>query len=288
VFIFFLFGLLVSCVNGPVPSGPWDAPYISPGINQSVLILKLIDGSSASPVPINITINGQTRMMYYNDEGRIIIPNGTNTIIATPPNKLFKRELEINANSEQIIILFELGNNSFKIKLLGRENMETVRQNVETVRLARIRAEEMQRLDEEEDRRRIRAELQKKAYPGINEAVGRAGQTLIIALPIRSIVAVLNITARDMDMSVFIAEDIEYQLINSRKFTIVERNNLDLILAEQRFQMSGEVSDESAVSIGKMLGANIILTGTVTEVDTTRRLTIRAINVETGEVRLIR
>jgi len=43
---------------------------------------------------------------------------------------------------------------------------------------------------------------------------------------------------------------------------VVDRQQLDLIRAELNFQMSGEVSDESAQSIGQMLGVQSIMSGT--------------------------
>jgi hypothetical protein len=48
--------------------------------------------------------------------------------------------------------------------------------------------------------------------------------------------------------------------------------------------LSGDVSDESAQSIGKMLGAQYIVTGTLTNMDTYQRFRIRIINVETGAI----
>jgi hypothetical protein len=54
-------------------------------------------------------------------------------------------------------------------------------------------------------------------------------------------------------MSAYVAEELEYQLVKSGKFTIVDRNRLDTIRAEQNFQMSGDVSDESAVRTGEIV-----------------------------------
>jgi hypothetical protein len=48
--------------------------------------------------------------------------------------------------------------------------------------------------------------------------------------------------------------------------------------------MSGEVSDASAVSIGQMLGANIVLTGSISGVGASQRLSISALDVRTGEI----
>ncbi|MDR1618408.1 MAG: CsgG/HfaB family protein, partial [Treponema sp.] len=53
---------------------------------------------------------------------------------------------------------------------------------------------------------------------------------------------------------------------------------------EQQFQISGEVDDNSAVSIGNMLGANIVITGTIGGTESTRRLRMKALDVKTAEI----
>jgi hypothetical protein len=163
---------------------------------------------------------------------------------------------------------------------------ERQRQQAERERRARMEREEYEKIVYAEEREQIRKRLLERlkiAYPGIEGAVGKAGQELINALPKRSTVAVINIRSRDGGMSDYIATDLQNQLLKSG-FTVVEREVLDTILAEQNFQMSGLVDDNSAVSIGKMLAAHIILTGAVIETGAIRRLSIRALNVETGRV----
>ena len=48
--------------------------------------------------------------------------------------------------------------------------------------------------------------------------------------------------------------------------------------------MSGDVSDESAQAIGKLLGAQAIVSGTLTNMGTYHRFRIRVISVETGRI----
>jgi hypothetical protein len=50
----------------------------------------------------------------------------------------------------------------------------------------------------------------------------------------------------------------------NRKVTIIERKSLDLIRKEMNLQLSGDVSDDSAQAIGKQLGAQAIVTGSLT------------------------
>jgi TolB-like protein len=118
----------------------------------------------------------------------------------------------------------------------------------------------------------------------MESAINKACDTLIAELPRRSTVAVLSVSARDRDMASFTVDEIEFQLVDSREFNMVDRKTLDSIRSEQNFQMSGEVSDASAVSIGNMLGANIVITGSITGTGNTQRLTVKALDVKTAEI----
>jgi hypothetical protein len=48
-----------------------------------------------------------------------------------------------------------------------------------------------------------------------------------------------------------------------RGMEVADRQNLEFVYKELNFQMSGEVSDEEVVSIGKFLGADMVITGSL-------------------------
>jgi formylglycine-generating enzyme required for sulfatase activity len=72
------------------------------------------------------------------------------------------------------------------------------------------------------------------------------------------------------------------KLVSARKLIVVDRSNLELIQEEMNFQLSGEVSDESAQAIGKKLGAQYIITGSFTGLGGTYRFRVYALNVESA------
>lgn len=80
-------------------------------------------------------------------------------------------------------------------------------------------------------------------------------------------------------------------LVNQGIFRVIERQQLEKVLAEQKLQMSGVIDNNSAVEIGKMLGADGIMVGSVTEYGRTiypkARLTVnvRVIEVKTGLIK---
>lgn len=54
-------------------------------------------------------------------------------------------------------------------------------------------------------------------------------------------------------------------LVNSGKVRVMERQQLQAVLQEQGLSLSGAVDDKTAVSVGKLLGCQLILTGAVTD-----------------------
>lgn len=97
------------------------------------------------------------------------------------------------------------------------------------------------------------------------------------------------------------ADELVTNLVNSGKFTVIERAQLDAVLAEQRLGASGAVTAATAANIGKILGVQLILTGSITQFSVERRsvgfrgiggsfanaeskLDVRLINTETAEI----
>jgi hypothetical protein len=125
---------------------------------------------------------------------------------------------------------------------------------------------------------------QARTVSSAEETVGRASEKFIDGLPEAAAIAVLNVAAGDKEMAAFVMGELEYRLVDANKFKIVDRKSLDTIRSEQNFQAAGDVSDESAVSMGKMLGATIVITGDISGSGSTRRLNLKALDVQTGEI----
>jgi len=129
-----------------------------------------------------------------------------------------------------------------------------------------------------------RSRVSRANATGIEKAIYTVSDDLINDLPDNSKIAVINISSNNRDTSALVVDELEFHLVSARKFTIVDRRTLDAIRVEQNFQMSGEVSDASAVSIGQLLGANIVITGSITGAGTNQRLSIRALDVNTAQI----
>jgi hypothetical protein len=97
-------------------------------------------------------------------------------------------------------------------------------------------------------------------------------------------IVILNIQSDHASLSEYIIDELIANAVNDKVFSVVDRAQLDQIRMELNFQLSGEVSDQSALEIGKFLGAQTIVTGTIGELADRHRMRIRALNVETAEV----
>jgi len=78
-----------------------------------------------------------------------------------------------------------------------------------------------------------------------------------------------------------VADDIASDFIR-KKISVVDRQSIKLIEAEQKLQMSGYVSDNDFISVGNAAGANTIVVIDITGTGAARRLQVKVLNVEKG------
>jgi curli biogenesis system outer membrane secretion channel CsgG len=94
-------------------------------------------------------------------------------------------------------------------------------------------------------------------------------------------------------------------LVKTGEFSVVERKELDKVLAEQRLGQSGAITPQTAPSVGKLLGVDLLVLGSISELGTKDRnvaggtnlfgakvnaktaraaVDIRLVNTTTGEI----
>lgn len=73
------------------------------------------------------------------------------------------------------------------------------------------------------------------------------------------------------------------QLVNLRRFKVIERTALDKVLQEQQLQVSGVVDDETAVKVGRVAGADAIVIAGVVQHGSGSKVNVRVIDTETSE-----
>ncbi|MDR0644292.1 MAG: CsgG/HfaB family protein [Treponema sp.] len=103
-------------------------------------------------------------------------------------------------------------------------------------------------------------------------------------IPLHSRLAVVGVTAVDPNEAAFYLNALTLHFVNSKKYTVVDRSDIDKVLVEQDFQMSGYVDDDAFVSIGKFIGATTVITGSISGTGSQKRLVVKAIDVLTSEI----
>ncbi|MCI0512427.1 VWA domain-containing protein [candidate division KSB1 bacterium] len=73
-------------------------------------------------------------------------------------------------------------------------------------------------------------------------------------------------------------------LIGAKKLTLIERSKLEQILKEHQLHLTGVIDDQTAIKIGKLIGANHLLYGTIFKVNTHLRLDASVCETETGKI----
>jgi hypothetical protein len=122
------------------------------------------------------------------------------------------------------------------------------------------------------------------AVDELDPAIREASDYLNTKIPQGRKTVFLNITSDYPDLSEYILSLLSENAVNDGVFSVVDRVQLDAIRTEMNFQLSGEVDDNSAQEIGKMLGAQTIVSGAVNKIGSLYRMQVKAIEVQTAGV----
>jgi hypothetical protein len=118
----------------------------------------------------------------------------------------------------------------------------------------------------------------------LDAAIREAASHMEARLPGGTEVALVSVASSSAQFSEYVIGRLEAAIVGSGKLVVVDRANLDKVRAERGFQLSGEVDDNSAKDIGKIVGAGAIVTGSFTNLGDVYSLTLKAINIETATV----
>lgn len=144
---------------------------------------------------------------------------------------------------------------------------------------------EQQKLADESKRR----EEDKKAVEGKNSRLPVGALTYdpsrVTQVGSRLAIAVLPFEAKGdaQKLDVSVTDKLVTQLVNLRRFKVMERTALEKVLKEQKLQVSGIVDEKTAVNVGKIAGADAIVIGDVNVVGGVAKVSARVIDTETSE-----
>jgi TolB-like protein len=179
---------------------------------------------------------------------------------------------------------------------VNRKQEEAVRQRkLEEEERAKREKEELEKKNRElEEQRRLveeakQAEQDKKAVDAGNTRLPVGALTYdpsrVTQVGSRLAIAVLPFEAKGdaQKLNVSVTDKLVTQLVNLRRFKVMERTALEKVLKEQKLQTSGIVDEKTAVNVGKIAGADAIIIGDVNVVGGFAKVSARVIDTETSE-----
>ncbi len=102
----------------------------------------------------------------------------------------------------------------------------------------------------------------------------------------RHTIAVLQLSANgitDMESDV-LTERLRSHLVNFKEYQVLDRDNMNSILEEQGFQLSGCTSSKCMVEVGQLLGVEFMLSGSVGKFGKIYTIDLREIDISSGEI----
>jgi TolB-like protein len=118
----------------------------------------------------------------------------------------------------------------------------------------------------------------------LDQAIAEAAIRIEERISSGSKIAPLNFNSPSDRLSSYVLDELTANLVDNGKLVVVNRNEIDLIRSEFDFQYSGEVEDDSMQALGRMLGAQFIISGSFTEMGSFHRIVIRVLNVQNTSV----
>jgi len=109
---------------------------------------------------------------------------------------------------------------------------------------------------------------------------------LTATLYAQTTIAVLDFDVNNVSQSDVraLSDRLRNELAQTGEFTVVERAQMEEILGEQGFQQSGLTSDDKLVEVGKLIGVEQMIVGSISKVGNIYTVSARIISVETATV----
>jgi len=117
-----------------------------------------------------------------------------------------------------------------------------------------------------------------------DKAVKNAIDRLYSKLPSGANIMIIKTNSTERNMLEYVVNQMTMNIIQAEKFKVVDRSNQALINAELQYQLSGNVDDNSMVSIGHQLGVQYMVFCWISGAKSLRRLNQRVLNVETAQI----
>ena len=111
--------------------------------------------------------------------------------------------------------------------------------------------------------------------------VEEVGQTTL-----RDNVAVLDFSGKNVpteDASIF-SDMVRSDMVKLNKVNVIDKGNMDKLLAESKFQQTGATTTDDAVKIGKILNVQKVVTGSLSRMEGSYYVNANYVDIETAKI----
>jgi hypothetical protein len=117
-----------------------------------------------------------------------------------------------------------------------------------------------------------------------DKAVKNAIDRLNSKLPAGANITIMKTNSTERNMLEYVVNQMTKNVVQEGKLKIVDRSNQALIDAELQYQLSGNVDDNSMVSIGHQLGVQYMVICWISGTKSLRRLNQKVLDVKTAQI----
>ncbi|MCF7792827.1 MAG: CsgG/HfaB family protein [Candidatus Cloacimonetes bacterium] len=132
-------------------------------------------------------------------------------------------------------------------------------------------------------------EVRKENVPTLDKQLNNLTSQIIASFNQSNVSKIAVIEFADLEGNVtqlgrFIAEELITRIFTTGRFDVVERNLLQKVLEEQKLGMTGYIDQETAISLGQILGVDAIISGSISDLGKNVKINARLISTESGSV----
>jgi len=121
-----------------------------------------------------------------------------------------------------------------------------------------------------------------RSTSSMESAVNRVGMALMRAIPVNLTLCVVNVSPNSDQMADFAVEELKFRLAESQRFKVLDERAFNTMRIRQR--NTGEVNEALAVSLGQTVGANIVITVSITRTGLRQVLSVKALDSRTAQI----
>ena len=118
------------------------------------------------------------------------------------------------------------------------------------------------------------------------DTLGVDRDTMVVEKSEKLAVAILELDGNNISKAETkaLSDRLRIEIFNAGMYEVMEREKMNRILDEMQFQLSDCTSDECAIEIGRLIGVNKIIAGSISKVGEFYTVSTRLIDVETGKI----